>query len=180
MNVDNNKDKLNLIFPNEEYKEQVIEYHEEFRQNGEDVINGSGNLEKFDDFDKWLEKIRNDVMIEITEEKVPATVYLAIREKDNKLMGMVQIRHKLNVKLLNKGGNIGYSVRPSERNKGIAKEILRQTIEICKGMNIDKVLLTCDKENTISPKVMIANGAIFECERLYEGKPYLKYWINIK
>ena len=51
---------------------------------------------------------------------VPSVAYLAAREKDDRLVGIMDFRRKLNQNLLNYGGNIGYSVRPSERGKGYA------------------------------------------------------------
>ena len=69
-------------------------------------------------FDKWLEKIQNDLSIDtIDKDRIPATVYLTIRKSDKKIVGNLQIRHFLNEKLLNYGGHIGDSVRPSERRK---------------------------------------------------------------
>ena len=110
--------ELELIFPTKEYKKEVEEYLQEFLNNGENEIAGDGGLDRIKDFDKWLEKVKNDLSIDtIDKDRIPATVYLTIRKSDKKIVGNLQIRHFLNEKLLNYGGHIGDSVRPSERRK---------------------------------------------------------------
>ena len=110
--------ELELIFPTKEYKKEVEEYLQEFLDNGENEIAGDGGLDRIKDFDKWLEKIQNDLSIDtMDKDRIPATAYLTIRKSDKKIVGNLQIRHFLNEKLLNYGGHIGDSVRPSERRK---------------------------------------------------------------
>ena len=112
------KEELELVFPTKEYKKEVEEYLQEFLDNGENEIAGDGGLDRIKDFDKWLEKVKNDLSIDtIDKDRIPATVYLTIRKSDKKIVGNLQIRHFLNGKLLNYGGHIGDSVRPSERRK---------------------------------------------------------------
>lgn len=74
-------------------------------------------------------------------------MFLAVRSKDNFVVGIIDFRHPLSEFLLNFGGNIGYSIRPSERRKGYASEMLRLILIICRELGESKVLLTCDKEN---------------------------------
>ncbi len=55
----------------------------------------------------------------------------------------------------------------------------------CKESGIDKVLLTCDKTNIASAKIIIYNGGILENEvgntvNLSESGIIQRYWINIK
>ncbi|APQ75033.1 GNAT family N-acetyltransferase [Clostridium botulinum] len=69
---------------------------------------------------------------------VPLSTYLTIRLVYNKLIDMIDIRHKLNKYLFEFGGHIGYSVRKSERRKGSAKEMLNLALEKCKDMNMGK------------------------------------------
>ncbi len=108
------QDELELVFPTSEYKNQVEEYLQEFFDNGEYELAGDGGLDRIKNFDEWLIKIQNDLS---EDKKIPSTVYLTVRKSDNKIVGNLQIRHKLNEKLLQYGGHIGDSVRPSERRK---------------------------------------------------------------
>lgn len=175
------KDELELVIPTEEYKKQVEEYLQEFLDNGENEIAGDGGLDRIKDFDKWLKKIQNDRNIEATDkDKIPSTVYLTIRKSDNKIVGNLQIRHKLNKKLLNYGGHIGDSIRPSERRKGYATEQIRLALEKCKELGINNVLMDCDKSNIGSAKSIQNNGGILENEVYVENELIQRYWISLK
>lgn len=175
------KDELELVFPSKEYKREVEEYLQEFFDNGEYEIAGDGELDRIKDFDKWLEKIQNDLSIDtIDKDRIPATVYLTIRKSDKKIVGNLQIRHFLNEKLLNYGGHIGDSVRPSERKKGYATEQIRLALQKCKELGIDNVLMDCDKSNIGSAKSIKNNGGILENEIYVDSKLVQRYWISLK
>lgn len=175
------KDELELVFPTKEYKKQVEEYCQEFFDNGENEISGDGELDEIKDFDKWLLKIQNDLSEETVEQnRVPATMYLTIRKSDNKIVGNIQIRHRLNDFLLKCGGHIGDSVRPSERRKGYATEQIRLALKKCKELGIGNVLITCDKTNIGSAKSIINNGGILENEINVDGIVKQRYWISLK
>ena len=120
------EERLKLVFPSEEYKEQMQEFVDEFRENEENVIYGSGSIEKVESFEEWLQKVNDDLSKEKSEAKgrVQAMQYLAVRKEDNKIIGVIQIRYRLNEHLYNLGGHIGDSIRPSERNKGYSTEMI--------------------------------------------------------
>ena len=175
------KDELELVFPTKEHKKQVEEYLQEFFDNGENEIAGDGGLDRIKDFDKWLEKIQNDLYINtIDKDKISATLYLTIRKSDKKIVGNLQIRHCLNEKLLNYGGHIGDSIRPSERRKGYATEQIRLALEKCKELGINNVMMTCDKTNIASAKTIQNNGGILENEINVENEIVQRYWISLK
>ena len=174
--------ELELVFPREGHKEQVENYLKEHFENGEYHLNGVGGLDKIKDFEEWLHKIQDEnVKEKVKEGRVQATLYLAIRKSDNRMIGTIQIRHELNEYLLNIGGHIGDGVRPSERRKGYATEMIRLALEKCKEIGLDKVLITCNKDNIGSRKSIQNNGGILENETLDEiGKELQRFWIELK
>lgn len=176
------KGKLKLVFPTKEYKEQIEEYLKEHFDNGEFDLAGDGGLDKIKNFDEWLLKISKNLSEKTIEEnKVPSTIFLGVRKSDNKVIGTIQIRHKLNEKLLKNIGHIGDGVRPSERRKGYATEMIRLALEECKKLGIDRVLMVCYKDNIASRKSIINNGGILENEiQSEDGKIDQRYWISLK
>lgn len=173
--------KIKLVFPTEEYKTKVEEYLQEFFENGEFELAGDGELDKSKDFDLWLQTIRNDVSGDTVEKgRVPATIFFAVRIKDNKVVGNIQIRHYLNDYLLKYGGHIGDSVRPAERKKGYATEMIRLGLEECKKLGINKVLMTCSKDNVASRKSILNNGGVLENEILENDKITQRFWIELE
>lgn len=178
----NAKGELKLVFPSEEYKEQIEEYLKEHFENGEYELAGDGGLDRIQNFDDWLLKVKKDLSEEtIKENRMPATLFLGVRKSDNKVIGTIQIRHRLNESLLKNGGHIGDGVRPSERRKGYATEMIRLALEECKKIGINRVLMVCFKDNIGSAKSIINNGGILENELpTANGKIDQRYWISLK
>ncbi|MCI8641203.1 MAG: GNAT family N-acetyltransferase [Clostridia bacterium] len=178
----NARGELKLVFPSEEYKEQIEEYLKEHFENGEYELAGDGGLDRIKNFDDWLLKVKRDLSEETNKEsRMPATLFLGVRKSDNKVIGTIQIRHRLNENLLKNGGHIGDGVRPSERRKGYATEMIRLALEECKKIGINRVLMVCFKDNIGSAKSIINNGGILENELPAEdGKINQRYWISLK
>ena len=115
-----------------------------------------------------------------TDGRVPDSVFFLLDEDRNRLLGAVNIRHYLNEHLLREGGHIGDGIRPSERRKGYATEMIRLALIECKKLGINKVLMTCDKDNIGSAKSIINNGGILENEFVNsDGEVEQRYWITL-
>jgi len=113
-------------------------------------------------------------------DRVPHSMLYAFL--DGKIVGRSSIRHKLNDHLMKLGGNIGYAVATSYRKKGIATEILKQSLEYCRDvLKLDRVLVTCDEDNLGSVKTIVKNGGVLENKILNEGKTTYtnRYWIKL-
>ena len=171
--------RLRLILPTARYKDEIMSYRKEFIDNKESM-DGTSGLRDAKSFEEWHDAIIDNLKEETVKEGlVPATTYIAISTNDDRLIGMIDIRHRLNDYLLNFGGHIGYSVRKLDRQKGYATEMLALALKECKKMGMKEVLLTCDKDNLASAKTIISNGGILENEVKDEDTITQRYWINI-
>ena len=114
-------EKLKHEIPSLSRKEDAISYINEFYEYGS-RINGSGKLDDYlDDYEGWLKHLKWQSSVKPDEEHVPALTYFLVRESDNKIVGMLNIRLTLNNQLTNSGGHIGYGIRPTERKKATIK-----------------------------------------------------------
>lgn len=161
--------------------DSVKEYRSEFLENG-DSMDGCSNLRRFENMVDWYDWIcKAEHPDTCPVDWVPDTQLLSIRKSDGKLVGMLDIRHELNEACLNLFGNIGYSIRCSERRRGYATEQLRLAKELCKSMSMQKILVSCHKENTGSAKTIQKNGGILENEVTDQrnGEILQRYWITL-
>ena len=110
---------------------------------------------------------------------VPDSTFFCLDEERNIFVGAVNIRHYLNESLWLDGGHIGDGVRPSERRKGIATQMIHLALMECKKLGIENVLMVCDKENIGSAKSIIKNGGVLDNEINVDGVVEQRYWISI-
>jgi len=168
---------MQLVFPTTEHKQAALDFRQEFFNHGEDGIDGGAGLCKAPSYAFWLEVVE-DAPTRVHEKWVPSSTYFAV--DSGKIVGIVDIRHRLNDHLINVGGHIGYSVRPAERRKGYATEILRLALEKCREMGIKSVLVTCNSDNIGSEKAILKNGGVRENTFLEEdGTVVLRHWIEV-
>ena len=148
---------MKLVFPSIEYKEKVIGLEKEFCEYHSDM-NGSGALEwylKESTYEEWLKKVITDIDIaNIPHPRVPALTYFYVREEDDEIVGMINIRLALNDFLKKEGGHIGYCIRPTQRKKHYATDMLRDALKVCDTIGIKEVILSCDKSNIASANVI--------------------------
>ena len=156
-------------------KETILEMMAQFEQTQSAHDGGFWDADDFV-YEAWLESNRDMEMgLGIPEGWVPA-VQLVAFARDGQAVGFLNLRLRLSAYLLEEGGHIGYSIRPSERGKGYAKEALRQGLQVAKEKNIKRALVTCSTENPASRAVILANGGQFEDVR--NGTE--RYWIEVE
>lgn len=172
---------INLVKPCKEYEKQAYEYVKEFAEY-KSQVQGAGGLNRYDNYDEWLLKLERYLDINnIPEGKAPANTYFLVRKSDNKILGMTNVRHKLSKSTEVCGGHIGYSIRPTERKNGYGTLILKLALGRCRELRISRVLVTCNKSNVGSAKVIQNNGGILENEvysEEFEGVVQ-RYWIDL-
>lgn len=173
-------DKIILVKPDLSYADEIIKYKKESLKESP-IINGSAGLDRFSSIEIWFEELKKRSCEDtVPKGLVPSSTYLAVREKDNYIVGMIDIRHYLNEYLTQVGGNIGYGVRKTERNKGYAKQMLKLALEKCKELKIKKVLITCDEDNIASEKVILSANAKLEDIRNVDGENKKRFWIDLQ
>jgi predicted acetyltransferase len=171
--------RLKLVLPTPEYKDKLMDYKREFIEN-RDSMDGTAGLGNSETFEEWYGAFFNNLKEETARDGfVPATTYMALSVDDSRLIGMIDIRHRLNDYLLNFGGHIGYSIRKSERQQGYANEMLGLALVECLKLDIKKVLITCDKNNIASAKTIINNNGKLENEIPEGTKITQRYWVSL-
>lgn len=178
-------EKFNLERPSFERKDEIIEYINEFVEYNSE-INGTGGLDKIIEgytFEQALERCLSmeDANYAKKINRCQSKTFLLIRENDNRIVGTINVRWNLTEAMKRFGGNIGYGIRPTERRKRYATQMLEKALKYCKEeLNLEKVMLGCYKENEASRRTILNAGGILERELKTEnGKIAQVYWIKL-
>lgn len=173
--------EIKLELPAPQHKKAADAFKKEFFNAGETVINGSALLDQMD-YAAWLENTaRNSRPDTVRKDWVVATTFFAVRHSDQRIIGMIDVRHSLDNAFLScYGGHIGYAVRPSERRRGYATQMLQLALSYAKSLGLQSVMLGCYSENTASVKtIKKCGGVLTDTKRYTDGKPMEIYWISI-
>ncbi|MBX0353908.1 GNAT family N-acetyltransferase [Bacillus toyonensis] len=168
-----------LITPTTDLQEEYLDFYNEWKDSGETMI--PWVISKYpSNFPAMIQELLDAHNgINLPESWVPDSTYWLVTE-ENKIVGVVNIRHSLTEHLFNTGGHVGYGIRPSERRKGYATKLLELSLEKTKELNIEKVLVVCDEVNTGSEKTILHNGGLRDDDFIEEdGNIVRRYWIEL-
>ena len=179
-------DTIELIEPCVPFAEALRAFRDEIMQydaDNEDRFAGCMSLDKCNSAEEWINICtlrKSETTCEQVGTKVPSHTFLAVRKSDKQIVGIIDLRHHIDHPVLGLwGGHCGYSVRPSERGKGYAKEMLRLNIKKAGELGIDRLLVTCDVANKESEKTILANNGVYEKTIEAEGRQIKRYWIAV-
>ncbi len=111
----------------------------------------------YDSYKQWL-KQQYDWSLEINlpEGYVGQTIFWLY---DNDMpVGIGKIRHALTDHSREIGGNIGYAISNNYRGRGYATILLKLLLDKAEEMNVNEKLLTVEKINPASKRVIEKNG----------------------
>jgi predicted acetyltransferase len=171
---------IKLVTPLPTHKQAAMEYLQEHIANGELHLHGASLFESYQTYTDWLAHLKtNSDPTTLPPGWVVSSTFFGVRESDGRIIGMIDIRHELNDYLHDYGGNIGYGVRPTERRKGYATQMLSLALDFCRSLGLTKVMISCSKSNPASRKTILHAGGVLERESLdEEGYPFQIYWIT--
>ncbi|RIX49404.1 GNAT family N-acetyltransferase [Paenibacillus nanensis] len=171
--------KTRFIRPNAAYREAYMAFYQDWKASGEDIVPWVVERDPTD-FDSYV----NFLYAEDREEKltgnsfVPHSTYWLVNDEEQ-IVGAVNIRHRLNQKLLEQGGHIGYGIAPSHRGKGYAKTQLAEALKVIRALGVERVLLVCDEDNIASERTILGAGGKFESYfTTEEGEVLKRFWIE--
>ena len=98
----------------------------------------------------------------IINEEINTTTTRFILYDNNKPIGEVGIRTALNDFWKNRGSQIYYKIRKSERQKGYGNFILELALKEAKKLGFNKIRINCDDNNVPSQKIILKNQGIVD------------------
>lgn len=175
-------ENLKLVLPNNNNKSNYLDFINEckkdIKMNGFEYCFPISTNDSIDN--DIISLINRHKGINLPDGWVPDSVLFMFDELNNTIIGIVSIRHSLTNTLKFRGGNIAYYIKPSQRNKGYANKILSLALKYCNEMLcLDKVLITCSKNNIGSIKTILNNGGILHSEDIDNKEEFQRYYINI-
>lgn len=172
-------DILQLVSPSLAHEDQVMSFKAELLAENSG-FDGCAGLNEVETYREWLD-FRGR---EAAKGWVLSNTWLTVRQRDGRVVGIIDCRTALTDFLLQYGGHIGYCIRPSERRRGYAVEQLRLALETYQEAGEERVLITCDKDNIPSARTILANGGVLENEvadepGLSQSGVIQRYWIAL-
>jgi predicted acetyltransferase len=174
---------LKLISPTTELRAAWLASRDEWGIGGHQPGSGlrpSDDLDSPAGFGEWVARLRRE-----GDESLPPPAglvhagYWWIVGPEDTVLGAISLRYALTDFLLQAGGHIGYSVRPSARGRGVASWALAEVLDTARRRRLDSVLITCDEDNAGSARVIEKHGGVLEDVRDTPIGRKQRYWIRL-
>lgn len=175
-------DELVFVRPSIELKDEALAFRDEFIKDG-GHMHGSCGFLRHEVYEDWLKDLE---LIERGEKegRLASTVLFGVSRLTGEIVGITDIRHKLNPdpnhlpSYVN--GNIGGSIRPSKRGMGYGTKLLEMAILRAAEYGNKRLLVSCDKWNAVSEHNIVKCGGIFDNEVTeQDGNIIRRFWIDI-
>ena len=172
-------DDVVVVDPREDLREAYADYMADVRA-GEPTDGAFTHGEVGSDFGAFVRKLEGEAKgVALPEGHVPQNTYWLVR--GGRILGASHLRHRLTEALRDYGGHIGYAVRPCERRMGYGTRLLALTLDKAGELGLGRVLVTCDKDNIASARVIQQNGGRLDSESVSPQTSTVeqRYWIDL-
>ena len=169
---------VKLVRPDVQFRESYLTALREYLDEGR--VPARSDLIEAEGFEHFVRALLTMEQAHGVQERfVPQTTLWLV--DDDEYIGRLSIRHELNEWLRTIGGHIGYDIRPSRRREGLGKRQLALGLAEARALGLERVLLTCDADNTGSRRIIEGNGGVLEneLEDPATGKVKLRFWIDL-
>ena len=173
-------ESITLIEPTANLRESYDGLVKEFVSCGEKLVPFVLGF-PYDDFPALIRRFQElKDGIGLPDGFVPHSTFWLVKD-GKQIVGVSNLRHQLTPALEREGGNIGYGVRPSERQKGYGTVLLTKTLERAKTKRLSRALITCGKNNIGSVQIILHNGGVLDSEEFLSDREEIvqRYWIKL-
>lgn len=165
---------LQLEFPDKKHQSSYEDLLHEW-STSEKIPTSPWKLFDGQTFEEFIAIVKNDVANNLNW--VNSHLYFLTEGKE--ILWAIHIRHHIeHPNLKEKWWHIWYGIAPKYRWNGYASQMLALALQEAKKLGLTKLLLTCDRDNIPSNKVILNNGWVFE--RVTEDGTANRYWIDIE
>ncbi len=167
---------MEFLLPTERHRADVADFYAEIRAAGSECI----GLGAYTTYDRWLQAMQaRHAGTGLPEGYVRENFYLCY--DGGQLIGVFSLKFELTEYLLHYGGHVGYAVRPSARNRGLATRMLQHGCALARQLGFSRLLCVCDETNLASEKVIVKNGGELKDTQYdpEEGVAVRRYWIQL-
>lgn len=172
---------MKLILPNKKYERSFKELIVSAKNYGDYKELGNSLIREDETFEEMLRRLNyRRIGKRIAKRDVPSTVYWIV--DNDRVVGTIDLRHKLNKDYFERLGHVAYYIRPEERNRGYATKALSLAIKKYYNKYTKKILITCFSDNNASSRVIEKNGGILEKKVIDEvtKKEISRYIIEVR